>query len=162
VPVFPGDLFLGEAYGRGYAIVKPHCHGVDCRRFSQTDDVSDKSLFSAVTSLLLSLEAVRAVAECDVLFGCMEGVEGRHVLNRLVLSIRCRIFDVGVRLMEPESPPRVAQFLSLLFAFLISSPRLFASRMSPDVAGALPIGQPSARSRLACRPAPERRTHMHD
>jgi hypothetical protein len=98
VPVFPGDLFLGEAYGRGYAIVKPHCHGVDCRRFSQTDDVSDKSLFSAVTSLLLSLEAVRAVAERDVLFGSMDGVEGRHVLNRLVLSIRCRIFDVGVRL----------------------------------------------------------------
>jgi ThiF family/Prokaryotic homologs of the JAB domain len=46
------DPLLGEAYGRGYAIVKVHCHGGDYRRFSTTDDASDKSLFSAVASLL--------------------------------------------------------------------------------------------------------------
>src|SRR5581483_3446476 len=46
------DPLLGEAYGRGYAIVKVHCHGIDYRRFSPTDDESDSSLFSAVTSLL--------------------------------------------------------------------------------------------------------------
>jgi hypothetical protein len=46
------DPLLGEAYGRGLAIVKVHCHGIDYRRFSQTDDTSDKMLFSAVTSLL--------------------------------------------------------------------------------------------------------------
>ncbi len=46
------DPLLGEAYGRGYAIVKVHCHGLDYRQFSTTDDESDRSLFSAVTSLL--------------------------------------------------------------------------------------------------------------
>jgi hypothetical protein len=246
------DPLLGEAYGRGYAIVKVHCHGIDYRRFSQTDDESDKSLFSAVTSLLndelphaslimlpdgelfgrmlgeegavvapltsvmvvgndlriwtehrsspssfsirhaqafgsgtteilrtfsvavvgcsgtgsvvveqlarlgvgrivlvdpdiveeknlnrilnsgkedvylgrpkvhvlasaiarmglgqeviplqknlLTPEAVRAVAECDVVFGCMDGVEGRHVLNRLATFYLMPYFDVGVRL----------------------------------------------------------------
>jgi hypothetical protein len=46
------DPLLGEAYGRGLAIVKVHCHGIDYRSFSQTDDTSDKMLFSAVTSLL--------------------------------------------------------------------------------------------------------------
>lgn len=46
------DPLLGEAYGRGMAIVKVHCHGIDYRRFSPTDDNSDKALFSAVTSLL--------------------------------------------------------------------------------------------------------------
>lgn len=246
------DPLLGEAYGRGYAIVKVHCHGIDYRRFSTTDDESDRSLFAAVTSLLndelphasvimlpdgelfgrmlgedgaivaplesimaigddmriwterrlspssfalrhaqafgsgtteilrtlsiavvgcsgtgsvvveqlarlgvgrivlvdpdiveeknlnriansgkedvylgrpkvhvlasaiarmglgqeviplqknlLTPEAVRAVAECDVVFGCMDGVEGRHVLNRLATFYLMPYFDVGVRL----------------------------------------------------------------
>jgi molybdopterin/thiamine biosynthesis adenylyltransferase len=32
---------------------------------------------------LVSRRAVEVVAECDVVFGCMDGVEGRHLLNRL-------------------------------------------------------------------------------
>ena len=47
---------------------------------------------------LLTPEAVRAVAECDVVFGCMDGVEGRHVLNRLATFYLMPYFDVGVRL----------------------------------------------------------------
>jgi len=246
------DPLLGEAYGRGCAIVKVHCHGMDYRRFSEVDDQSDKALFAAVTSLLgdgfphasiimlpdgelfgrvvdedgaivaplssvmavghdiriwterrlsqgsfalrhaqafgsgttellrslsvaivgcsgtgsvvaeqlarlgvgrlvlvdpdiaeeknlnrilnsgkedvylrrakvhvlasaiarmgldqevialqknlLSAEAVKAVAECDVVFGCMDGVEGRHMLNRLTTFYLMPYFDVGVRL----------------------------------------------------------------
>jgi len=42
--------------------------------------------------------AVKAVAECDVLFGCMDGVEGRHLLNRLAAYYVLPYFDVGVRL----------------------------------------------------------------
>jgi hypothetical protein len=43
-------------------------------------------------------EAVLAVAECDVAFGCMDGVEGRHLLNRLATFYCMPYFDVGVRL----------------------------------------------------------------
>jgi hypothetical protein len=42
--------------------------------------------------------AVKAVAECDVVFGCMDGVEGRHLLNRLASHYVLPYFDVGVRL----------------------------------------------------------------
>jgi len=42
--------------------------------------------------------AVKAVAECDVLFGCMDGVEGRHLLNRLAAYYVLPYFDLGVRL----------------------------------------------------------------
>jgi hypothetical protein len=42
--------------------------------------------------------AVKAVAECDVVFGCMDGVEGRHLLNRLSSYYLQPYFDVGVRL----------------------------------------------------------------
>lgn len=41
---------------------------------------------------------MKAVAECDVAFGCMDGVEGRHVLNRIATFYLLPYFDVGVRL----------------------------------------------------------------
>jgi hypothetical protein len=47
---------------------------------------------------LITQHAVKAVAECDVIFGCMDGVEGRHMLNRLATFYTLPYFDVGVRL----------------------------------------------------------------
>ncbi len=47
---------------------------------------------------LINPEAVRKIAECDVVFGCMDGVEGRHMLNRLATFYTLPYFDVGVRL----------------------------------------------------------------
>jgi hypothetical protein len=47
---------------------------------------------------LASREAVHAVAECDIVFGCMDGVEGRHLLNRLATFYTIPYFDVGVAL----------------------------------------------------------------
>ena len=47
---------------------------------------------------LCSPEAVRAVGECDVVFGCMDGAEGRHLLNRLSIFYTIPYFDVGVEL----------------------------------------------------------------
>jgi hypothetical protein len=52
----------------------------------------------ALQQTLLTPEAVKAVAECDVAFGCMDGVEGRHVLNRIAAFYLLPYFDVGVRL----------------------------------------------------------------
>lgn len=47
---------------------------------------------------LATARAVKAVAECDVLFGCMDGVEGRHLLNRLAAYYVLPYFDIGIRL----------------------------------------------------------------
>lgn len=47
---------------------------------------------------LCSPVAVRAVAECDMAFGCMDGAEGRHMLNRLATFYTIPYFDVGVQL----------------------------------------------------------------
>ncbi len=49
-------------------------------------------------SNLIDPGTVRAVAECDVVFGCMDGVEGRHMLNRLATFYTMPYIDVGVRL----------------------------------------------------------------
>lgn len=47
---------------------------------------------------LITEEAVLAVAECDILFGCTDGVEARHILNRLATFYSMPYIDVGVRL----------------------------------------------------------------
>jgi hypothetical protein len=47
---------------------------------------------------LASKRAVEAVATCDVVFGCMDGIEGRHLINRLAAYYVLPYFDVGVRL----------------------------------------------------------------
>jgi len=54
-----------------------------------------------VTTVPLNLnhpDAVKAVADCDVVFGCMDGHEGRRTLNRLVAFYLLPYFDVGIRL----------------------------------------------------------------
>src|ERR1017187_5348918 len=52
---------------------------------------------------LATPRAVKAVAECDVVFGCMDGVEGRHLLNRLAAFYVLPYFDVGVKLQADGS-----------------------------------------------------------
>ena len=47
---------------------------------------------------LATPRAIKAVAECDVVFGCMDGVEGRHLLNRLAAFYVLPFFDLGVKL----------------------------------------------------------------
>jgi hypothetical protein len=58
-------------------------------------------LGTKVLSLPMDLEnqlAIRAISECDVVFGCMDGVTGRHLLNRIAVFYLIPYFDVGVRL----------------------------------------------------------------
>lgn len=47
---------------------------------------------------LATPEAIRSVAECDVVFGCMDTTEGRHLLNRLSTFYNLPYFDVGIRI----------------------------------------------------------------
>jgi len=50
----------------------------------------------ALQANLGSQAVVMAVAECDVVFGCMDGVTGRQLLNRLATFYTLPYFDVGV------------------------------------------------------------------
>ena len=42
--------------------------------------------------------AIKRVAECDIVVGCMDGAEGRYLLNKLASFYCLPYFDVGVRL----------------------------------------------------------------
>ncbi|WP_201859377.1 ThiF family adenylyltransferase [Microvirga soli] len=65
------------------------------------DFIQRLGLGTAVEALPLDLSdpaALRAVAACDVAFGCMDSVDGRDLLNRLATFHLLAYFDVGVRL----------------------------------------------------------------
>lgn len=47
---------------------------------------------------LLDREVLEALSTCDLLFGCMDSVEGRHVLNKLASTYVIPLIDVGVRI----------------------------------------------------------------
>lgn len=43
-------------------------------------------------------DVVRAIGECDIVFGCMDSVDGRHLLNKLATFYLLPYFDLGVKL----------------------------------------------------------------
>lgn len=53
---------------------------------------------------LWDIEVVKAVAQCDVVFGCMDTVDGRYLLNALASYYSIPYFDVGVRLVAVRGP----------------------------------------------------------
>lgn len=65
------------------------------------DAVERMGLGTRVIRLRNSLwhpEVIRAVAQCDVVFGCMDSVDGRYLLNVLATQYLIPYFDIGVRL----------------------------------------------------------------
>lgn len=47
---------------------------------------------------LFNPAVVRELASCDVLFGCMDTVDGRHLLNKLATFYLIPYFDLGVKI----------------------------------------------------------------
>jgi hypothetical protein len=64
--------------------------------------VEAMGLGTVVTTFPTALDAaatVRALAKCDAVFGCMDSVDGRHLLNRLACFYLLPYFDLGVKLI---------------------------------------------------------------
>lgn len=51
-----------------------------------------------VSSSLHNAKAYYEIAACDIVFGCMDTIDGRHLLNRIATYFCSAYFDVGVRL----------------------------------------------------------------
>jgi hypothetical protein len=61
-----------------------------------------------VAKSLLDPDVIRLIAECDLVFGCMDSVEGRHVLNRIATFYLQPYFDMGV-LLEADGQGGIEQ-----------------------------------------------------
>jgi len=53
---------------------------------------------NAINSDLMKTSTLRALSTCDILFGCMDSIDGRHVLNKLASAYLIPLIDVGVLL----------------------------------------------------------------
>lgn len=53
---------------------------------------------TTVDASLGSYRAIELVASCDILFGCMDSIEGRDILNRIAVFHCIPYFDLGVQL----------------------------------------------------------------
>ena len=56
----------------------------------------------ALEENLWTREAVHEVAQCDVVFGCMDSVDGRYLLNTISTYYSIPYFDIGVRLLPDQ------------------------------------------------------------
>jgi hypothetical protein len=52
-----------------------------------------------ISKYVSNRDVVEAIAEADFIFGCMDGAEGRNVLNRLATCYLLPYIDVGVKLL---------------------------------------------------------------
>jgi len=65
------------------------------------DAVTRSRLNTSVTALpydLFDPKAVRRISQCDVVFGCMDSVDGRDLLNRICAFYSIPYWDLGVKL----------------------------------------------------------------
>ncbi len=52
----------------------------------------------SVAKNLAERDAILAMRQCDVVFGCVDSAEGRHILNQLATFYTIPYFDVGLKL----------------------------------------------------------------
>jgi hypothetical protein len=66
------------------------------------DAIKGTGLDTHVTVISKNLwdpEVVREVSQCDVVFGCMDSIDGRFLLNAISTSYNIPYFDIGIRLV---------------------------------------------------------------
>ncbi|MES2822480.1 MAG: ThiF family adenylyltransferase [Pseudomonadota bacterium] len=64
------------------------------------NDVGIGTVVNAFYKDLFDPQVVKALSVCDVIFGCMDSVDGRHLLNKLATFYLLPYFDVGVKLVS--------------------------------------------------------------
>lgn len=71
----------------------------------QADAIERMGLGTRVIRIRKNLwhpDVVSAVAQCDILFGCMDSIDGRYLLNAISTFYCVPYFDIGVRLLPDE------------------------------------------------------------
>ena len=56
------------------------------------------TVVNAYQADLISVEVIKTLSQCDVIFGCMDSVDGRHVLNKIASYYIIPYIDMGVRI----------------------------------------------------------------
>lgn len=62
------------------------------------DNIGIGSQVTTFESNIINGDVIKELADCDVLFGCVDSAEGRHILNMISSHYIIPLFDLGVRL----------------------------------------------------------------
>lgn len=96
-----GDIMKKENIGRIYNSTMDDVKKARYKVDVLADAIERSGLSTIVTPISKDLfhpEVVKRLALCDVLFGCMDSVDGRDLLNRLSTFYLIPYFDLGVYL----------------------------------------------------------------
>jgi len=77
---------------------------------------------------LMSRTTLKALSTCDVLFGCMDSIDGRHVLNKLASSYVIPLIDVGV-LLEADGTGGIDSIWTAVHTVLPGGSSLLSRRV---------------------------------
>lgn len=77
---------------------------------------------------LMSIATLKALSSCDVLFGCMDSIDGRHVLNKLASAYVIPLIDVGV-LLEADGKGGVDSIWAAIHTILPGGSSLLSRRV---------------------------------
>jgi hypothetical protein len=79
----------------------------------KVDVMSDAAVRAGLGTRLIPIkknlwhpDVVRAVAQCDIVFGCMDTVDGRFLLNAISAFYNIPYFDIGIRLLADQGSIR--------------------------------------------------------
>jgi len=80
------------------------------------DSVQKMKTGTHVIPLALNLwtpKAVKAVAQCDFVFGCMDTIDGRFLLNTVATHYQLPYIDLGVRIAAVRDGPKKGEILAV-------------------------------------------------
>lgn len=63
------------------------------------------TVVTPINDLVPSKETIQALAECDVIFGCVDNVAARHALNKIACAYLIPYFDLGVAIKGDKTNP---------------------------------------------------------
>ncbi len=73
---------------------------VDVLKQSIDDIGLGTKVIALANNLYDSIEILKQVANADLIFGCMDSVDGRHLLNQLASFYLIPYFDIGIKLIS--------------------------------------------------------------
>lgn len=62
---------------------------------------------------LWTVDAVKAVAQCDLVFGCLDTIDGRFLLNAIATYYQLPYIDLGVRIAAVADGPQKGKLLAV-------------------------------------------------
>jgi len=87
---------LNRIIGSNYAQALNKVSKVDLLK-EHVEDIGLETVVESFNSNLVNEDVIKAVADCDVIFGCVDSAEGRHLMDLISAYYIIPLIDIGVK-----------------------------------------------------------------